>query len=96
MAELLSAEAVAARLDNLTGWSLDGGKLHRSFRFADFRRAFAFMTGAALAAEKLNHHPEWFNVWSKVDVHLNTHEAGGITELDFQLAEAMNELADAL
>ena len=96
MAELLSAEAVAARLDNLTGWSLDDGKLHRSFRFADFRRAFAFMTGAALAAEKLNHHPEWFNVWSKVDVHLNTHEAGGITELDFQLAEAMNELADAL
>ena len=96
MAELLSAEAVAARLDNLPGWGLDGGKLHRSFRFADFRRAFAFMTGAALAAEKLNHHPEWFNVWSKVDVHLNTHEAGGITELDFQLAEAMNELADAL
>ena len=96
MAELLSAEAVAARLDNLAGWSLDDGKLHRSFRFADFRRAFAFMTGAALAAEKLNHHPEWFNVWSKVDVHLNTHEAGGITELDFQLAEAMNELADAL
>ena len=96
MAELLSTEAVAARLDNLQGWSLDGGKLHRSFRFADFRRAFAFMTGAALAAEKLNHHPEWFNVWSKVDVHLNTHEAGGITKLDFQLAHAMNELADAL
>ena len=96
MAELLSTEAVAARLDKLPGWSLDGGKLHRSFRFADFRRAFAFMTGAALAAEKFNHHPEWFNVWSKVDVHLNTHEAGGITELDFQLAEAMNELADAL
>ena len=54
------------------------------------------MSGAALAAEQLNHHPEWFNVWSKVDVHLNTHEAGGITELDFQLAQAMNELADAL
>lgn len=96
MAELLTAETVAEKLESLPGWSLDGGKLHRSFRFADFRRAFAFMTGAALAAEKLNHHPEWFNVWSKVDVHLNTHEAGGITELDFQLAEAMNELADAL
>ena len=96
MAELLAAEEVANRLKSLPHWSLDEGKLYRSFRFADFRRAFAFMTGAALAAEKLNHHPEWFNVWSKVDVHLNTHEAGGITELDFRLAQAMNELADAL
>ena len=96
MADLLSAEEVAARLDDLPGWSLDNGKLYRSFRFADFRRAFAFMSGAALAAERLNHHPEWFNVWSKVDVHLNTHEAGGITELDFQLAQAMNELAESL
>lgn len=96
MADLLSAKEITARLGSLPGWSLEGGKLHRSFRFADFRRAFAFMSGAALAAERLNHHPEWFNVWSKVDVHLNTHEAGGITELDFQLAEAMNELADAL
>ena len=96
MAELLAAEEVAERLGELPGWALDEGKLYRSFRFADFRRAFAFMSGAALAAEKLNHHPEWFNVWSKVDVHLNTHEAGGITELDFQLAQAMSELADAL
>ena len=96
MAELLADAVVAERVAALPGWSLDGGKLFRSFRFADFRRAFAFMSGAALAAEKLNHHPEWFNVWSKVDVHLNTHEAGGITELDFQLAETMNELADAL
>ena len=96
MADLLTPEAVAEKLEALSDWSLDDGKLHRSFRFANFRRAFAFMTGAALAAEQLNHHPEWFNVWSKVDVHLNTHEAGGITELDFQLAQAMNELADAL
>ncbi|MCY3817444.1 MAG: 4a-hydroxytetrahydrobiopterin dehydratase [Gammaproteobacteria bacterium] len=96
MADLLSQEAVAEKLEALPGWGLDDGKLHRSFRFADFRRAFAFMTGAALAAERLNHHPEWFNVWSKVDVHLNTHEAGGITDLDFQLAQAMNNLADAL
>ncbi|WP_446832037.1 4a-hydroxytetrahydrobiopterin dehydratase [Candidatus Foliamicus sp.] len=96
MADLLSAPEIAAKLRELPGWSLDDGKLHRSFRFADFRRAFAFMSGAALAAEQLNHHPEWFNVWSKVDVHLNTHEAGGITELDIQLAQAMNELAEAL
>lgn len=96
MADLLSSREIKARLDSLPGWSLDGGKLHRSFRFADFRRAFAFMSGAALAAERLNHHPEWFNVWSRVDVHLNTHEAGGVTELDFQLARAMNELAGAL
>lgn len=96
MADLLSSREIKARLDSLPGWNLDGGKLHRSFRFADFRRAFAFMSGAALAAERLNHHPEWFNVWSRVDVHLNTHEAGGVTELDFQLARAMNELAGAL
>ncbi len=96
MADLLSAEEAAARLDDLPGWSLDDHKLHRSFRFADFRRAFAFMSGAALAAERLDHHPEWFNVWSKVDVHLSTHSAGGITELDFQLAQAMNELAESL
>ena len=96
MVDLLSPEAVATKLEALPGWSLDGGKLHRSYRFADFRRAFAFMSGAALAAERLNHHPEWFNVWSKVDVHLNTHEAGGITDLDFQLAQAMNDLADSL
>ena len=96
MADLLGPEAVAERLEKLPGWSLDDGKLHRSFRFADFRRAFAFMAGAALAAERLNHHPEWSNVWSRVDVHLNTHEAGGITELDFQLAHTMNELAEAL
>ena len=96
MVDLLSPESVATKLQDLPGWSLDGGKLYRSFRFADFRRAFAFMSGAALAAERLNHHPEWFNVWSKVDVHLNTHEAGGITDLDFQLAQAMNDLADSL
>ena len=96
MADLLAPEAVAEKLEALPGWSLEGGKLHRPYRFADFRRAFAFMSGAALAAERLNHHPEWFNVWSKVDVHLNTHEAGGITDLDFQLAQAMNDLADSL
>ena len=96
MADLLSPEAVAEKLEALPGWSLESGKLHRSYRFADFRRAFAFMSGAALAAERLNHHPEWFNVWSKVEVHLNTHEAGGITDLDFQLAQAMNDLADSL
>ena len=96
MADLLSAQEVAARLDDLPGWSLEDGKLYRSFRFADFRRAFAFMSGAALAAERLDHHPEWCNVWSRVEVHLNTHSAGGITELDFKLAQAMNELAEAL
>ena len=96
MAELLTAEEVANRLKSLPHWSLDEGKLHREFRFKDFRRAFAFMSGAALAAERFNHHPEWFNVWSRVEVHLNTHEAGGITELDFQLAQAMNELAERL
>jgi len=75
------------------GWALDQGKLRREFRFADFVQAFGFMASTALAAEKMNHHPEWCNVYNKVTVHLTTHEAGGITNLDFKLAARMNALA---
>jgi len=84
---------IAARLSSLTGWSASGGKLHREFRFKDFVAAFGFMTRAALVAESMNHHPEWFNVYSSVVVDLSTHDAGGITALDFALAEKMEELA---
>ena len=84
-----------SRLSSLTGWSLANGKLHREFKFADFVEAFGFMTRAALAAEKQNHHPEWFNVWNKVVVDLTTHDAGGISESDFKLASEMNRLAGA-
>ena len=69
------------------------GKLHREYKFADFVTAFAFMTGAALVAEGMDHHPEWFNVWNTVRIDLQTHDAGGVTTLDVQLAQRMEELA---
>jgi len=77
----------------LAGWSVEAGKLHREYKFADFVEAFGFMTSVALLAERLNHHPEWFNVWNTVRVDLTTHDAGGITERDFDLATAMEQLA---
>ena len=84
---------IATALEALPGWSLEGDKLHRTFRFPDFRVAFAFMTACALAAEKLDHHPEWFNVYHTVKVWLRTHDPLGITALDCELAQAMSALA---
>ncbi len=89
IAQLSEAE-VGQRLASTPGWSLDQGKLFREFRFADFVDAFAFMTKVAILAEQQGHHPEWFNVYHTVRVHLSTHEAGGISERDFTLAAAMN------
>jgi 4a-hydroxytetrahydrobiopterin dehydratase len=89
----LDADDVTTRLAALPGWTLEGGKLHRAYRFADFVEAFGFMASAALVAERLNHHPEWSNVWSAVVVDLTTHDAGGITAKDFELAAAMERLA---
>ena len=94
MAEKLSKKAVNDALANVDGWVLDDGKLRRDFKFANFVDAFAFMTKAAIEAEKMNHHPEWFNVYNKVIVHLTTHSVDGISNLDFALAETMNRLAD--
>ncbi len=85
---------IQSRLPALPGWSLAGGKLHREFVFADFVAAFGFMTRAALVAERMNHHPEWFNVYRTVRVDLATHDAGGVTDLDFKLAQQMNALAE--
>jgi 4a-hydroxytetrahydrobiopterin dehydratase len=93
--KLTDAE-VAAALRELNGWRIEGGKLHREFRFGDFSEAFGFMARAALAAESMNHHPEWFNVWSRVVVDLQTHDAGGLTELDFELARRMSAIAAAV
>ncbi|NJN52365.1 MAG: 4a-hydroxytetrahydrobiopterin dehydratase [Gammaproteobacteria bacterium] len=73
-------------------WAVVDGKLHKAFRFRDFVQAFGFMTQAALVAERMNHHPEWFNVYHTVRVDLVTHDANGITERDFALATAMNEI----
>lgn len=78
-------------------WAVDekGEGLTRTFTFADFVTAFGFMSSAAIVAEKMNHHPEWFNVYNRVEVRLSTHDAGGITDLDFELAERMSKLAGA-
>jgi len=95
MSELrkLTDVEIESRLAGLTGWAIVDGKLHRDFQFKDFVSAFAFMTGVALIAESKNHHPEWFNVYNKVVIDLTTHDAQGITSLDFELAAAANALA---
>jgi 4a-hydroxytetrahydrobiopterin dehydratase len=95
MAQKLSGDARKSALGKLSGWSetKDRDAISKKFVFADFNAAFGFMTRAALVAEKLDHHPEWFNVYKTVEVTLSTHDAGGLTELDVKLAEAMNELA---
>jgi len=82
--------ALNAALD--APWTLEAGKLHKGFRFPDFVAAFGFMTRAALIAEAMNHHPEWCNVYSRVVVDLSTHDAGGLTALDFELAQRMEAL----
>lgn len=87
---------VAERLEELDGWILDNGKLHKEYRFASFVAAFGFITKVALCAEKMNHHPEWYNCYNRVRVHLATHDVGGISERDFELAAKMDSLADYL
>jgi 4a-hydroxytetrahydrobiopterin dehydratase len=95
MVQKLSGEARSRALARLKGWSEASGRdaISKKFVFADFNQAFGFMTRAALVAEKLDHHPEWFNVYKTVEVTLSTHDAGGLTERDVQLAEAMDRLA---
>jgi 4a-hydroxytetrahydrobiopterin dehydratase len=95
MAQKLTTDARKAALAKLTGWSDVQGRdaITRKFMFKDFNQAFGFMTRAALVAEKMDHHPEWFNVYKTVEVTLSTHDAGGLTELDVKLAETMNALA---
>jgi 4a-hydroxytetrahydrobiopterin dehydratase len=97
MAQKLTGEARQAALAKLAGWSevKDRDAITKTFVFRDFNEAFGFMTRAALVAEKLDHHPEWFNVYKTVTVTLATHDAGGLTERDVTLAEAMNRLAGA-
>ncbi len=93
----LNETAIETALLGLNGWVQDGQTLSKSFHFADFAEAFGFMTRMAIVAEKIDHHPEWFNVYNKVDVTLATHETAsnraGITELDIELAQAMNKAA---
>jgi 4a-hydroxytetrahydrobiopterin dehydratase len=89
----LSDEDVKARLDKLPGWTLEDSKLHREYKFGGFAEAFGFMSTCALVAQKQDHHPEWFNVFDRVVVDLTTHDAGGISALDFALAAEMEKAA---
>ena len=88
----LSDQEITAGLRQLPGWGLAGGKLHFERKFKDFVEAFGFMTRVAILAEKMNHHPEWFNVYHTVKIDLTTHDAGGISERDLELAGRINKL----
>ncbi|HXR74822.1 MAG TPA: 4a-hydroxytetrahydrobiopterin dehydratase [Bryobacteraceae bacterium] len=92
----LSDEEVRQAIQNLPGWQVVNGKLHREYKFPDFTHAFGFMTMAAIGIEKLNHHPEWFNVYNRVTVYLTTHDSGGITKNDLDLASLLEGIATKL
>jgi 4a-hydroxytetrahydrobiopterin dehydratase len=92
----LSDPELNGALSGLAGWSLVNGKLHKEYKFADFIHAFGFMATSALAIEKMNHHPEWFNVYNRVTVDLTTHDAKGITSKDIDLAKLLDEISRKL
>jgi 4a-hydroxytetrahydrobiopterin dehydratase len=94
-AKKLSDPEITAQLPKARGWSVVNGKLHQEFTCKDFVSAFGNMTRVALVAEAMNHHPEWFNVWNKVVIDLNTHSVKGISDYDFKLAEKINEIFGA-
>lgn len=94
MAERLTDAQIDEALGGLGGWTRDGDAIVRSFEFADFVSAFGFMASCALVSESMNHHPEWRNVYNRVEVSLSTHDAGGLTQLDVDLATRMSELVD--
>ncbi|MEL6298186.1 MAG: 4a-hydroxytetrahydrobiopterin dehydratase [Pseudomonadota bacterium] len=97
MAQKLETEAADREIEKLDGWSrvADRDAISKTFKFKDFSAAFAWMTRAAMVAETLDHHPEWFNVYNRVEVTLSTHDAGGLTELDIKLASELDRLAGA-
>ena len=88
----LSQIDIDEELKNLSGWNVVNEKLHKEFQFDSFNQAFGFMTRAAMEIEKMNHHPEWFNVYNKITIELTTHDAGGITKNDVNLAKILNSL----
>jgi len=88
----LSQLDIEEQLKDLPGWSVVNEKLHKEFQFDSFNQAFGFMTRAAMEIEKMNHHPEWFNVYNRITVELTTHDAGGITKNDVNLAKILNSL----
>jgi len=88
----LSQTEIDEELKNLSGWNVVNEKLHKDFQFDSFNQVFGFMTRAAMEIEKMNHHPEWFNVYNKITIELTTHDAGGITKNDINLAKILNSL----
>jgi 4a-hydroxytetrahydrobiopterin dehydratase len=90
----LSDQEIERQIKNIKGWSVVNGKLNRSFEFSSFVKAFGFMTKVALEAEKMNHHPEWHNVYNKLNIDLVTHDIGGISNYDLKLAGTINKLYD--
>ncbi|MGH1522062.1 MAG: 4a-hydroxytetrahydrobiopterin dehydratase [Nitrosopumilus sp.] len=88
----LSQAEVDEELEKLHGWSIINEKLHKEFSFDSFNQAFGFMTRAAMEIEKMNHHPEWFNVYNRITIELTTHDVGGITKNDVNLAKILNSL----
>ena len=88
----LTEQEISAELARLKGWSIEQGKLHRTFEFKDFVRAFGFMTSVALAAEAMGHHPDWSNSWNKVTINLSTHSVGGLSKFDFELANKIQQI----
>jgi len=95
MAEKLTGDARSDAIGGLQGWTEVDGRdaIHKTFQFKTFNQAFGFMTRAALSAERMDHHPEWFNVYNRVEVTLATHDAGGVTDLDIRLAQFMDKAA---
>ena len=92
-AKKLTDAQIQENLAQVDGWTIENGKLHKEFQFDNFVTAFGFMTQLALVAESLNHHPEWFNVYNRVTIDLTTHDAGGISELDFQWAKQADAIS---
>jgi 4a-hydroxytetrahydrobiopterin dehydratase len=92
----LTDAQLQAALQKLSGWTVQDAKLHREYQFADFAHAIGFITTAAVYIEKMNHHPEWFNVYNRVRVDLTTHDSGGITQNDADLAELLEKIAKEL
>ncbi|MCS5528183.1 MAG: 4a-hydroxytetrahydrobiopterin dehydratase [Nitrosopumilus sp.] len=88
----LSKSDIEKEVKELSGWSVKNDKLHKEFQFDNFNQAFGFMTRSAMEIEKMNHHPEWFNVYNRITVDLTTHDAGGITNNDVNLARILNSL----
>jgi 4a-hydroxytetrahydrobiopterin dehydratase len=90
----LETKNITATLNTLKGWSVSKGKLHKEFKFASFVEAFGFMSSVALIAERMNHHPEWFNVYNKVVIDLTTHDLGGISTFDIDFASRVEKLLE--